>query len=102
VQDNDLFVLGLPAARDVPVRITKTGSKTVFNGVPDWVYEEEVFSADKAFWFSPDSKYLAFLSFDETAVEEYTFPVYNPDLNSEKFLPYTTFVRLLPPFLSIR
>ncbi len=26
---------------------------TVFNGIADWVYEEEVLSDTKALWFSP-------------------------------------------------
>ncbi len=28
---------------------------TVFNGIADWVYEEEVLSDTKALWFSPVS-----------------------------------------------
>lgn len=40
----------------------------MFNGVPDWVYEEEVFSADYALWFSPNGEEIAFLRSDETEV----------------------------------
>jgi dipeptidyl-peptidase-4 len=45
----------------------------VSNGKADWVYFEEVFERHwKAFWWSPDSKYLAFLHFDDTAVHPFT------------------------------
>lgn len=50
------------------VRITTDGSESVFNGVPDWVYEEEVFGADFALWFSPNGEEIAFLRSDETEV----------------------------------
>jgi hypothetical protein len=39
VHANDLYVLPAPDAD--PIRVTATGGPTSFNGVPDWVYEEE-------------------------------------------------------------
>ena len=38
----------------------------VANGVPDWVYEEEVYSTDVTLWWSPDGRMLAYLRFNET------------------------------------
>jgi dipeptidyl aminopeptidase B len=61
----------------------------LFHGVPDWVYEEEVFASDYALWWSPDSNKIAFLRFDETAVDEFTFPIYNPTEDSSAVIPYT-------------
>lgn len=58
--------------------------------MPDWVYEEEVFSADYALWWSPDSRKVAFLALDETQVPEFTFPIYNPTDDSNTVNPYTT------------
>ncbi|KAM0756671.1 hypothetical protein T439DRAFT_321362 [Meredithblackwellia eburnea MCA 4105] len=81
VHSNDLYILEQPPiSRDgiKPIRVTEDGSATTFNGVPDWVYEEEVFSSDSALWWSPSGDKLAFLSFDEHDVPEYEFPVYNP------------------------
>ena len=52
-------------------QITTDGSPEVFNGVPDWVYEEEVFSGSSATWWSDDGKYIAFLRTNETGVPEY-------------------------------
>lgn len=61
------------------------------------MYEEEIFSADSALWWSPDSSKLAFLAFDETAVDEFSFPVYNPTENSDAVIPYTSDVTMKYP-----
>jgi dipeptidyl aminopeptidase len=53
------------------IRITKDGGKELFYGVPDWVYEEEVFQDRSATWWAEDGKYIAFLRTDESAVPEY-------------------------------
>ncbi|CCG81671.1 Putative uncharacterized protein [Taphrina deformans PYCC 5710] len=52
-------------------QVTDDGSENTFNGVPDWVYEEEIFGTNSAIWWAPDSRSLAFLRTDELAVEEY-------------------------------
>ncbi|OTB10080.1 hypothetical protein K445DRAFT_323385 [Daldinia sp. EC12] len=53
-------------------QITSDGSPDLFNGVPDWVYEEEIFGDRSAIWFSPDGEVLAYLTFNETGVETFT------------------------------
>ena len=69
-------------------RVTNSGNATLFHGVPDWVYEEEVFSSDFALWWSHDSSKIAFLVSDETQVSEYTFPIYNPTNDADTVVPY--------------
>jgi dipeptidyl aminopeptidase len=69
-------------------RVTNSGNATLFHGVPDWVYEEEVFSSNFALWWSPDSSKIAFLVSDETLVNEYTFPIYNPTYDANTVAPY--------------
>ena len=69
--------------------MTTSGNSSLFHGVPDWIYEEEVLSQDYALWWSPDSSRVAFLRLDETAVEEYRFPIYNPTEDSYAIIPYT-------------
>ena len=59
-------------------RHTTDGSEVVSNGYASWVYYEEIFgrpSRYKAFWWSPDSKLLAFYRFDNTRVP--MFPIYD-------------------------
>ncbi|XP_012141097.2 venom dipeptidyl peptidase 4 isoform X2 [Megachile rotundata] len=57
--------------------ITDTGVfGTIYNGVPDWVYEEEVFGSNKALWFSPSGTKLAFGYFDDSQTHIITIPFY--------------------------
>ncbi len=59
-------------------RHTSDGSDVVKNGFASWVYYEEIFgraSRYKAFWWSPDSKVVAFYRFDESRVP--MFPIYD-------------------------
>ena len=63
---NDLYVRDLDAHRTL--RITDDGAwNEVINGTTDWVYEEE-FGFTRAYAFSPDSRRIAFLRFDEREV----------------------------------
>lgn len=78
VMQNEIYVTDLKNH----TRITFDGSDTVFNGVPDWVYEEEVFGTDFAMWWSPDSTHLAYLRFNETAVPEFHLQYYTASNNS--------------------
>ncbi|KAK0110829.1 diacylglycerol pyrophosphate phosphatase, variant 2 [Cadophora gregata f. sp. sojae] len=57
-------------------QITKDGGPDVFNAIPDWVYEEEIYGTTSLLWFSPDGKQLAYLSIDETGVPTYQVPYY--------------------------
>ncbi len=67
-RDHDLFVVDVESHEEV--RLTSTGSDSVLNGILDWVYMEELFTRGnvKAFWWSPDSKRLAFLEIRESPV----------------------------------
>ena len=68
---NNMFIRNLSSNSVRP--ITTDGGPELFYGVPDWVYEEEVFQTDSATWWSGDGKYVAFLRTDESSVPE--FPV---------------------------
>ncbi|KAJ6561203.1 dipeptidyl aminopeptidase [Mycena vulgaris] len=96
VTGNDLYILPSPTS-SAPIRLTTTGSTSLFNGVPSWVYEEEILSAPSALWFSPSSSKLAFLTFDESLVDEFTFPIYNPTEDADKVVPYTGEVKMKYP-----
>jgi dipeptidyl-peptidase-4 len=58
---HDLYTLDI-ASRKVK-RLTEDGSTTLLNGELDWVYPEEL-DLGTAFWWSPDSKHLAYMQFD--------------------------------------
>jgi dipeptidyl-peptidase-4 len=46
-------------------RLTRGGTDTLRNGAPDWVYPEEL-DLGTGFWWSPDSKSIAYLQFDSS------------------------------------
>lgn len=75
VYENNMYLRTLTgdSATSLTSRITENGGPNFFNGVPDWVYEEEVFHDNSAIWWSPDGQYIAFLSTNETEVP--TFPI---------------------------
>ncbi|KAI9694686.1 MAG: hypothetical protein M1822_000302 [Bathelium mastoideum] len=66
---NNLFLRKLDEKK--VMQVTRDGGTELFNGVPDWVYEEEVFTGNKATWWSGDGKYVAYLRTDEAKVPEY-------------------------------
>ena len=85
VFDNNLYFYELASQSTLP--ITFDGEKNaIINGITDWVYEEEL-SFVKSFWWSPDSKHIAYLRFDEREVPEFTMTLYKDDLYPE----YQTF-----------
>ncbi|WEK18978.1 MAG: S9 family peptidase [Candidatus Pedobacter colombiensis] len=52
-------------------QVTTDGSEIVYNGWSSWVYNEEILGrgmAYRAFWWSPDSKKIAFMRFDDSKV----------------------------------
>ncbi|MCJ1408918.1 hypothetical protein MMC19_002995 [Ptychographa xylographoides] len=68
-RENNMFLRKLDS-KDVK-QITKDGGIELFYGVPDWVYEEEVFQTNFATWWSAKGDYIAFLRTNETMVPEY-------------------------------
>ena len=61
----------------------------IINGIPDWVNEEE-FSIARSYAWSPDSKKLAYVKYDESEVPMYSFPIYaasNPRYDDAALYP---------------
>ncbi|MDD6473187.1 MAG: S9 family peptidase [Bacteroidales bacterium] len=75
VRDNNIFLVKRHF-NNSESQVTEDGKRNeIINGAPDWVYEEE-FSFNRALEFSPDSKMLAFIRWDESQVQSYTFPLF--------------------------
>jgi dipeptidyl-peptidase-4 len=66
-RDYDLYVKDLDGNETA---LTTDGTEDLRNGFPDWVYPEEL-GQYQAFWWSPDSKKIAFMQFDESPVAKY-------------------------------
>lgn len=66
---NDLYTIELKTKKEN--RLTNDGSELILNGYASWVYMEEILgrsSQYRAFWWSPDSKHIAFFRSDDTKV----------------------------------
>jgi len=70
---------------------------TVFNGIADWVYEEEVLSDTKAMWFSPDGRSLAWIEFNDTEVGVMPLQIYGQPGRLEFQYPIPTPLRYPKP-----
>ena len=63
--DNNLYIYKIDFKTEVAV--TTDTNTDIFNGIADWLYEEE-FGITRLFAFSPDSKMVAFVRLNETGV----------------------------------
>ncbi|XP_006867049.1 PREDICTED: dipeptidyl peptidase 4 [Chrysochloris asiatica] len=91
VWNNDIYVKKEPNFPSQ--RITWTGEEDViYNGITDWVYEEEVFSAYSALWWSPNGTFLAYAQFNDTDV-----PLIEYSFYSDESLQYPKTVRVPYP-----
>ena len=75
-RNNDLYSIDI--ASGIETRYTNDGSDVIYNGWASWIYYEEILGRPtryKAFWWSPDSKQIAFMRFDDSKVP--VFPIYN-------------------------
>lgn len=72
----DLYAIRLADGKEI--RYTHDGNDLILNGWASWVYYEEILgraSRYRSFWWSPDSRTLAFFRCDDTDVP--MFPIYN-------------------------
>ncbi|MEL6191012.1 MAG: S9 family peptidase [Bacteroidota bacterium] len=77
-RNHNLFSLNLATGEEK--QLTTDGTDLIYNGWSSWVYMEEILGRsthNAAFWWSPDSKYLAFLQFDDREVP--VFSIFGAD-----------------------
>ncbi|MFZ4059063.1 MAG: DPP IV N-terminal domain-containing protein, partial [Ferruginibacter sp.] len=70
---NNLYTVNLSTQKET--QLTTDGTDVILNGFASWVYMEEILgrsSQYRAFWWSPDSKKIAFFHSDETKVPVFT------------------------------
>ena len=70
IRDRNLYVRHLQEPQIPAFALTTSKEETVLNGQVDWVYEEELDVRSNYFW-SPDSKSIAYLQMYENAVPSY-------------------------------
>ncbi|XP_055593286.1 dipeptidyl peptidase 4 [Uranotaenia lowii] len=104
VADNDIYLRQSPSDEE-DHRLTFTGEEnTIYNGVPDWLYQEEIFKSFDAIWFSPDGSHIMYASFNDTRVGEMSYPWFtsNPILPANKedertLFPISKYIRYPTP-----
>ena len=71
VRGNNIFVVDVATAREK--QLTRDGTEKILNGYLDWIYQEEIYGRGnfRAYWWSPDSKYISFLRLDESPVPKF-------------------------------
>lgn len=80
---NNLWLYDIAA--QAATQITRDGAwNQVINGTTDWVYEEE-FGITRAYAFSPDSRRIAYLRFDESEVPTMQLMRYDGKLYNEAY-----------------
>ena len=78
-----------PSVTEQDELLTTSGKESeIFNGIPDWVFEEEVFEDNKALWWSPDGNKLVWGFFDDTNVDSYLLQSYGSWRGVVKQYPY--------------
>ncbi|XP_049310134.1 inactive dipeptidyl peptidase 10 isoform X3 [Bactrocera dorsalis] len=82
VYENDIYYK--PKVQgELVCRITTTGrAGVVYNGIPDWTYENvpELNGRSSGLAFSPDGLFLAFLTFNDSDVNEYKYTWMGDDI----------------------
>jgi dipeptidyl-peptidase-4 len=77
-RNNNLFAKELSTGKEI--QFTHDGSDDIYSGYAAWLYYEEILGRSshyRAFWWSPDSRHIAFMRFDESEVP--IFPIYNSE-----------------------
>lgn len=74
VRSNNLYMMDTETGERT--QLTRDGKwNEVINGAADWAYEEELYMT-RAFEWSPNSQYIAYIRFDETEVPEFSMKYY--------------------------
>ena len=74
VRDNNLYWMDLETLEEHAITTDGKVNEIIY-GTTDWVYEEE-FAITQGFQWSPDSKKIAYLRFDESKVKEYNMQMW--------------------------
>jgi len=90
VTGNNLYYQADPSSN--PKQVTTNGDPTyIYNGVPDWLYEEDVISDRVSHYWSPDGRYICYAELNDTEVPLQAWPWYGAKDNvfgSTMEIPY--------------
>ncbi|EFC42473.1 dipeptidyl aminopeptidase [Naegleria gruberi] len=90
IQDNNIYVniFDSTTGKSKSFRqITSDGSfELIFNGIADWVYEEEVIAGVDTFFFSPDCSKISYLRLNDSQVPLIQLPLYDMTHSNPEYL----------------
>ncbi|CAG5099345.1 Oidioi.mRNA.OKI2018_I69.XSR.g16466.t1.cds [Oikopleura dioica] len=101
--DNDKFATGNRVTNDggwclkkhhlLGVEYETVSDKCMYNGVPEWNYEEEMVSSTNTIYWAPDGSHFTFVAFDVTDIPVLEYSVYpeHETASSAKDIDETTF-----------
>uniref|UniRef100_A0A668AQZ5 A-type potassium channel modulatory protein DPP6 n=1 Tax=Myripristis murdjan TaxID=586833 RepID=A0A668AQZ5_9TELE len=73
--ENNIYYRSTVESRSI--RLVSTGKEgVIFNGLSDWLYEEEIFQSHIAHWWSPDGARLAYATINDTLVPKMELPMF--------------------------
>ncbi|RVE61918.1 hypothetical protein OJAV_G00175260 [Oryzias javanicus] len=73
--ENNIYYRATVESRSI--RLVSTGKEgVVFNGLADWLYEEEILQTHVAHWWSPDGLRLAYMTINDTLVPKMEVPFF--------------------------
>uniref|UniRef100_A0A8C5GLG0 A-type potassium channel modulatory protein DPP6 n=1 Tax=Gouania willdenowi TaxID=441366 RepID=A0A8C5GLG0_GOUWI len=73
--ENNIYYRSKVESRSI--RLVSTGKEgVIFNGLSDWLYEEEIFKSHIAHWWSPDGARLAYATINDTMVPRMELPMF--------------------------
>ncbi len=85
VRNYDLWLVDVAAAKTR--QLTTGGTEELMNAKLDWVYPEEL-DISTAYWWSPDSRQIAYLQMDERPVTRYPVVNYLSYTGETEFMRY--------------
>ena len=96
VYDNNLYYM--PDGLQQIIPITDNNDRYIYNGIPDWIYEEEILAVGTALWWSPEGTRLAFAQFNDTSVDFQEYPWYGDTV--DKVSQYLDRIKIKYPKVS--
>ncbi|KAM9427680.1 A-type potassium channel modulatory protein DPP6-like isoform 2-T2 [Salvelinus alpinus] len=73
--ENNIYYRATVESRTI--RLVSTGKeRVIFNGLSDWLYEEEILQTHIAHWWSPDGLRLAYATINDTLVRKMEVPIF--------------------------
>jgi len=99
--DNNIWYRPSVVSQDVKLSDKGEQSK-IYNGIPDWVFEEEVFEDNKALWWSPDATKIVWGSFDDSNVNVYLLQKYGTLWPGEPVQQYPELMEVRYPKVGTR